>query len=162
MADDFGVAIKGIREVSAALDRKVLAANEGTRKALDKATSYTRTRIRGGMRGEPRWDRKGRDKVSGQVGVNLNRNPHVIRRNGGPGQLTGSLYRSIRKSRKPRLEGVGEYSQVVMSGGDGGYQNRYKATIEGKYPYFKPGVDKSTPKVRAIFEATWGTAVNKL
>jgi hypothetical protein len=156
-----GFVIKGIPEAIGKLERKMNATNVGTRTALGKATSYTRTRIKGGMRGAPRWDRKGRDKVTGQMGVNLNRSPHRVQRSGGPGQLTGSLYRSIRKSRLPRLEGEGAYSQVVMAGGDGGFQNRYKGTVEGKYPYFKPGVDKAAPKLRTIFESAWGTAVNK-
>ncbi|MFF1597693.1 hypothetical protein ACFVYV_09375 [Streptomyces mirabilis] len=158
--DDIRVAIKGVREVSAALDKRMIASNEATRVALGKATSYTKTRIRGGMRGAPRWDRKGRDPVTGQIGVNLNRNPHVIRRSGGPGQLTGSLYRSIRKSKKPRLDGIGAYSAVVMAGGEGGFQNRYKATVEGTNPYFKPGVNKASPKVRGIFEASWAAAIH--
>lgn len=113
------------------------------------------------MRGAPRWAHKGADRTTGAPAVNLDRTPDHIRRSGGPGQLTGSLYGSIRKSRKPRLTGVGSYSQVVMAGGKGGYQNRYKAEIESRYPFFKPGVDKATPKVRAIFEAAWGSAVNK-
>jgi hypothetical protein len=113
------------------------------------------------MRGRPRWDRKGRDPVTGQFGVNLNLTPHHVRRSGGPGQLTGSLYRSIRKSKRPRGLGVnGKWSQVVFAGGEGGYQNRYKATVEGTNPYFKPGVEKATPKVRGFYEAAWGAAVN--
>jgi hypothetical protein len=47
-----------------------------------------------------------------------------------------------------------------MAGGRGGYQNRYKGRIEADYPYFKTGVDKASPKVRGIFEASWGAAVN--
>jgi len=47
-----------------------------------------------------------------------------------------------------------------MSGGRGGFQNRYKAKIEGDFPYFKPGVDKAKPKVRSFFEASWAAAVN--
>jgi hypothetical protein len=47
-----------------------------------------------------------------------------------------------------------------MAGGEAGFQNRYKATVEGKYPYFKPGVEKASPKVRGFFEGAWAAAVN--
>jgi hypothetical protein len=160
MAEGFGGAVKGVREVSAVLSEMQVASNEGTRIALKKATSYTRTRIKGGMRGRPRWGHKGPDKVTGAPSVNLHRAPDHISRSGGPGVLSGNLQRSIRTSRRARPEGIGGWSQVVMAGGRGGYQNRYKGLIERDYPYFKPGVDKATPKVHAIFEGAWGAAVN--
>jgi hypothetical protein len=47
-----------------------------------------------------------------------------------------------------------------MAGGEGGFQNRYKATVEKTTPYFKPGVDKAKPKVRAMFEGSWAAAIN--
>lgn len=160
MAEGFGAIIKGGKEVSAVLTEMTVASNEATRMALGKATSYTKTRIRGGMRGRPRWDRKGHDPATGAPGVNLNLSPHHASRTGGPGQLTGSLYRSIRKSKRPRAEGPGAWSQVVMAGGRGGYQNRYKAKIEDEFPYFKPGVEKAKPKVHAMFEGAWAAATN--
>jgi hypothetical protein len=160
MADGVGAIIKGVGEVGARLTEMQVASNEGTRVALNKATSYTKRRIKGGMHGRPRWDRKGRDKVTGQFGVNLNLSPHVVRKSGGPGEMTGQLVRSIRKSKRARAEGIGRWSQVVMSGGDNGYQNRYKRTVEAKYPFFKPGVDKAKPKVRAMFEGAWAASTS--
>jgi hypothetical protein len=47
-----------------------------------------------------------------------------------------------------------------MSGGKGGYQNRYKREVEEKVPYFKPGVAKATPKVRAFFEGAWAASTS--
>ncbi|MEW2302576.1 hypothetical protein AB0958_21830 [Streptomyces sp. NPDC006655] len=157
---EFGAVVKGVKEVSAKLGEMQVASNEGTRVALRKATSYTRSRIKGGMRGRPRWAHKGPDKATGAPGFNIHRAPDHVKRTGGPGVLTGDLQRSIRTSRKPRPEGVGKWSQVVMSGGKGGYQNRYKAKIEGEYPFFKPGVDKATPKVREFFVGAWAAATN--
>lgn len=160
MAEGFSAIVKGTKEVGAMLGEMQVASNEGTRVALKRATSYTKGRIKGGMRGRPRWGHKGADPTTGAPGVRTGRNPDHISRNGGPGQLTGNLSRSIRTSRKARPEGPGAWSQVVMSGGSGGYQNRYKRRIEGQYPYFKPGVDKAKPKVHAMFEGAWAAAVN--
>jgi hypothetical protein len=160
MADGIGAVIKGVGEVGARLGEMQVASNEATRVALKKATSYTRSRIKGGMRGGPRWAHKGPDKATGAPAFRIERTPDHVPRGGGPGQLTGSLARSIRTSRRARAQGIGTWTQVVMAGGRGGYQNRYKATVEGTNPYFKPGVDKATPKVHGIFEAAWGAAVN--
>jgi hypothetical protein len=160
MADEFMAVVKGVGEVRTALEKMQLASDEATRVALGKATAYTKRRIKGGMRGAPRWASKGDDPESGSPAFSLGRKPNHIPRAGGPGQLTGELYQSIRKSKRARRGGTGEWSQVVMAGGRGGYQNRYKAEIESKYPYFKPGVDKASPKVRGIFEGAWATAVN--
>jgi hypothetical protein len=160
MAEGFGAIIKGIPEVGAMLGEMQVASNEGTRVALKQATSYTKGRIKGGMRGRPRWGHKGPDKSTGAPGIRTDRNPDHISRTGGPGQLSGNLSRSIRTSRKARPEGVGRWSQVVMSGGAGGYQNRYKRKVEGQYPYFKPGVDKAKPKVREFFQGAWAAAAS--
>lgn len=160
MADGIGAIIKGTKEVSAMLTEMQVASNEGTRIALKKATSYTRSRIKGGMRGRPRWGHRGADPTTGAPGFRTGRVPDHIARSGGPGVLTGDLQRSIRTSRRARAEGPGGWSQVVMAGGRGGYQNRYKARIESRYPYFRPGVTKAMPKVRSIFQASWGASVH--
>lgn len=156
---EFGIRFQGIGEAVTRLTEMELGSDVGTRAALGKATAYTKTRIRGGMRGSPRWGHKGPDKSSGAPSFKSGRIPDHVPRNGGPGQLTGNLYRSIRKSRKPRPEGPGAYSQVVIAGGRGGYQNRYKGRTEGKYPFFEPGVNKATPRVHDMFLAAWETAV---
>lgn len=160
MADGFRAVIKGVGEIEAKLSEMQVASNEGTRVALNKATGYTRQRIRGGMRGTPRWGHKGPDKATGAPSVKTGRTPDHKPRSGGPGRLTGDLYSSIRKSRRARAEGPGEWSQVVMAGGRGGFQNRYKARIESEYPYFKPGAEKAKPKVRAFFEGAWAAAAS--
>jgi hypothetical protein len=160
MADGISAIVKGTKEVGAMLGEMQVASNEGTRVALKKATSYTRGRIKGGMRGRPRWAHKGPDKATGAPAFRIERTPDHVPRGGGPGRLTGNLTRSIRTSRRARAEGVGRWSQVVMAGGRGGYQNRYKGRVEADYPYFKPGVDKATPKVHAIFEGAWAAATN--
>jgi hypothetical protein len=156
---EFGVRFRGVGEAVTRLTEMELGSEVGTRQALNKSTSYTKNRIRGGMRGAARWGHKGPDKATGAPAVSTGRSPDHRPRNGGPGQLTGNLYRSIRKSRKPRSEGPGAYSQVVISGGRGGYQNRYKKTIEKEYPYFEPGVNKAKPRVHEFFRAAWETAV---
>lgn len=160
MPNEFGAVIKGVREIEAKLGEMQVASNEGTRVALRQATRYTKRRIKGGMRGRPRWGHKGPDKATGAPAVNTGRVPDHINRSGGPGRLTGDLSRSIRNSRRPRPEGIGRFSAVVMAGGEDGYQNRYKATVEKTTPYFKPGVEKAKPKVREFFEGAWAASVN--
>jgi hypothetical protein len=63
-------------------------------------------------------------------------------------------------SRKPRVTVEGA-SVAVFVGGAGGPQNLYKEKIEGKYPYFKPGINKATPKMPGIYEAAWAKAISK-
>lgn len=160
MAEGMGAVVKGVREVGVALTEMDVAVNEATRLTVRRATRYTKGRIKGSMRGRPRWGHKGADPVTGQPAVHTGRVPDHINRTGGPGRLTGDLSRSIRNSRRPRPEGAGAWSAVVMAGGNDGYQNRYKATVEAKTPYFKPGVEKSSPKIRAMFEGSWAAATN--
>jgi hypothetical protein len=137
----------------AAMDKRVdLATAAATKKASGKVV----TTIKGQMRGRPRWDRRGKSKRTGPE-INFDLSPHVVRKGGGPGKLSGALSRSIRKSRKPRKNAEG-YSMAVLAGGAGGPQNLYKGKVEAKQPYFKPGVEKAKPKLPAVWEAAWAKA----
>jgi hypothetical protein len=138
-----------------AIDKRVDLA---TAAAIKKVQSLTRTSIKGQMKGQPRWDHRGKSQRTGP-GIKLEGRPRHSPRSGGPGKLSGALTSSIRASKKPR-KAVGGYSGVVMSGGAGGPQNLYKRKVEGIAPYFKPGVDKATPKMPLVWNAAWAKATN--
>jgi hypothetical protein len=157
MADSpFGAVRVSVREAQAALAAMDKRVDLATAAATKKASGRVVTSIKAQMRGRPRWDRRGRSSRTGEE-VNLNLNPHHVTKGGGPGKLTGSLSRSIRKSRKPRKTAEG-YSVAVLAGGAGGPQNLYKGKVEATQPYFKPGVNKAVPKLPAVWEAAWAKA----
>jgi hypothetical protein len=128
----------------------------GTAAGVKKIQQVTKSSIKSGMRGRPRWDHRGASRRTGEA-VNLRLNPPHVSKGGGPGKLSGSLAKSIRASKKPRPT-EGGFSGVVMSGGAGGPQNLYKRQIESKYPYFVPGVNRAKPKMPAIWHAAWEKA----
>lgn len=144
------------RRTQAALSAMDKRVGVFTASATKQAGSKIASTVKSGMRGRPRWDRRGKSSRTGPE-VNLNLSPHHVTKGGGPGQLSGSLRKSIRKSRKVRKE-AGGYSIAVMSGGAGGPQNLYKRRVEAKQPYFAKGVKKAEPKIPPIFEAAWAKA----
>jgi len=148
--------IRGARASSARISAMEAEVDLATVAALKKVQQVTRTSIRSGMRGRPRWDHRGQTSKGG--GANLNLSPHHVTKTGGPGKLTGALASSIRKSRKPQPKGLGVYTAVVMAGGKGGPQNLYKGKVESKYPYFAPGVKKAEPKMAPVWNAAWAKA----
>lgn len=149
-------AIRGGREAQAELALMERRVDVASAVAIRKVTQMTKARIKGGMRGRPRWDRRGASSRTGPV-VDLDLTPHHVTRNGGPGKLSGALIKSIRSSRRPRRV-VGGFSAVVLSGGAGGPQNLYKRRIEARAPYFASGVKRATPKLPAIWDAAWAKA----
>lgn len=139
-----------------AIDRKVDLA---TTAALKKVTAQAAASVRSGMRGRPRWDRRGKSQRTGPE-VNLNLSPHHVKKNGGPGRLSGSLSRYVKKSRNPRVEARGQ-TAVVFVGGSRTAVNLYKGLTEGRYPYFAPGIKKAEKKMPAVWSAAWAKATNK-
>lgn len=144
------------RSTQAALRRMDKRVGVATASATKKAGTKMVSTVKSGMRGRPRWDRRGKSSRTGPE-VNLNLNPHTVHKGGGPGKLSGALSKSIRKSRKPRKK-AGGYSIAVMSGGAGGPQNLYKRRVEANQPYFAKGIKKAEPKIPPIFEAAWAKA----
>jgi hypothetical protein len=127
--------------------------------AVKRVQTVTKTSVKGQMRGRPRWNHRGKSARTGAKVV-LPDLPRHMPRSGGPGKLTGALIQSIKASKRPRKLPAG-YSGVVWSGGVGASTNLYKAKVEKIAPYFKPGIDKATPKMPAVWEVAWGKAINK-
>lgn len=159
MAEGVGAIIKGAKEINAELRLMDKRVDLATASAIKKVQGITKSSIKAKMRGRPRWDRRGKIKGA-TVGVNLNLSPHHMAKQGGPGQLTGALFRSIKASRKPRKE-LGGFSGAVFAGGKGGPQNLYKGKVEATAPYFKPGVESAKPKMPAVWHEAWLKATNK-
>ncbi|MDH6108860.1 hypothetical protein P3T36_002991 [Kitasatospora sp. MAP12-15] len=149
--------VTGIEGANSELEAMRKRVDKASQAAIRKVQSTTKASIKSGMRGRPRWDRRGRSKIYA-MGVNLNLSPHVVSKQGGPGTFAGALFKSIRSSKKARNTGTGEFSGVVFSGGAGGPQNLYKKRVEAKFPYFAPGVNKAQPKFAKVWEDAWKKA----
>ncbi len=160
MPGEMRAVVRGVKQAEASLMRMDRQIDLATLKALKACQGLTRKAIKSGLRGRPRWDHRGRSSRTGAT-VNLNLNPHRVSKAGGPGKLTGSLARSIRSDKRPRPLPGGGFNGAVFAGGKGGPQNLYKGRLEGNFPYFKPGVDKATPGMAAIWTAAWGRATSK-
>lgn len=150
-------AFRGVKDVElalAAMDKRVDLA---TVAALQKVTGAARTSVRSGMRGRPRWDRRGSGR--GGPAVNLGLSPHHVSKGGSVGKFTGTLVNSVAKSKKPRPQVRGA-SAVVFVGGAGSHPeiNWYKRKDEGKYHYFAKGIDKAKPKMAIVWNAAWAKA----
>jgi hypothetical protein len=158
MGEGFSAVVRGAGEINAELIAMDARVNVATVASIKKVQSLVKSRVKGKMRGRPRWDRRGRSSRTGAE-VNLHLNPSHISKSGGPGKLSGALSNSIRASKKPRPV-AGGYSGVVMAGARGGPQNLYKAKVEETAPYFKPGVEAAKPQMPAIWNAAWAKAIN--
>lgn len=157
----FGAVVRGIKAAESeliAMDKRV---DLSTVAALKKVQSLTRGRVRSRLRGRARWSHRGqgvRFAFVTKVDINNGGSGH-IKRSGGPGRFTGTLNGAVRGSRKPRLDGPGVYSAVVFMGSKvAPVANVYKARLEGKYPYFAPGVKSAEPKMPVIWNAAWAKA----
>lgn len=161
----FGALVEGVKAVEAelvAMDKRVDLATVG---ALKKVQSLARARVRSRLRGRARWNHRGQGKGEWEfvhkVDINGGGSGHV-NRSGGPGRFTGTLNSAVRGSRKPRLEGEGVYSAVVFMGSKvAPVANVYKHRLEGKFPYFAPGVKSAEPKMPAVWEKAWAKAIFK-
>lgn len=154
MADSFR--IYGLRELEAGLDRMERDIDRGTVAALKATQNLAKKSIRSGMRGRPRWDHRGASSRTGDA-VSLNLNPHHAARGGGPGRLTGTLYRGVGGVRKPHKTLQGFQGGVGVGGG---VRNLYKKRTEGKFPYVKPGVDKVERQFPDIWMKAWNKATH--
>jgi hypothetical protein len=162
MDEGFGALIEGAKAAElelAAMDKRVDAA---TIAALKKVQSLTAARVRSRLRGRPRWSHRGQVKDGPWKfipGFDTGGGKSHITRSGGPGRFTGTLNGAVKSSRKPRPAGFGTFSAVVFMGSKNAkVANVYKSKLEGKYPYFKPGVKSAEPKMPAVWTAAWAKA----
>jgi len=156
-----GAIVEGVGDVVEALEGMQARVDIATQAALKKVQAQAKTSIKSRMRGQARWNHRGQSKrFPDRPAITVRSSPEHISRGGGPGKMSGELQRSIRSSRKSRQVGRGTFNAVVMSGGLGGYQNIYKKWVEGKFPYFKPGIAAATPKMPRIWNEAWAKATS--
>jgi hypothetical protein len=144
-------------DLHAALDAVSRRIDVATVSALKATQNLAKKNIRSKMRGRPRWDQRGKSRVY-TTSVNLNLTPHHVSKGGGPGKFTGHLSRAVGGVKKPKKT-LGGFKGGVGVGGTRSTTNMYRGKVEGKYPYFKPGVESASKGMEAIWMKSWDKAI---
>jgi hypothetical protein len=160
MDDGVSALIEGAKAAQLELAAMDARADAATIAALKKVQSLTAARVRSRLRGRPRWSHRGQGlRWKFVKPFDTGGGKSHITRSGGPGRFTGTLGGAVKGSRRPRRKGFGTYSAIVFVGSKNGkIVNIYKSKLEGKYPYFKPGVKSAEPKMPAVWEAAYAKA----
>ncbi len=138
-------------------DRVALATIAGIKANQNKL----KTAIRANLRGAPRWTQKGSNRITGaNFQVPSTTGQHNSPRSGGPGKMTGVMYKSVGGVRSPKKGFDGYYTGGV---GIGAKPNRVKkAPLEAKFPYFRPAVEKTMPLMSDVFDVGWDKAISRI
>jgi hypothetical protein len=150
--------IKGINEAQAAIDAMEKRVDLATLRALKKAQAVAKISVRSGMRGRPRWDRRGAIAGGREPAVNLNLTPHHVSRSGGPGKLTGQLSAAVGVMKRPKKLGPASYEGGIGAGGKHSITRIYRKEVEARAPYIAPGVAKAEPKMGEVYKLEWAKA----
>ena len=141
----------GVRE----LDSNV---NLATIRALKLSQGQIKRAVKKNMEGAPRYNSHGANRVTGAA-FKLEGAPTHAARSGPVGKLTGTLQRGVGGVKRPKkirgiwFGGVGVGNKV---------NNVKKNVWEQKYPYFRPAVEKTEPRLGSNFEKSWGRAASKI
>jgi hypothetical protein len=154
--------IRDIKPDLAELDAINARVDRATLAAMKAAQQAAKVQVKSGMRGRPRWDKRGAIGRNKTVpAVNLNLTPHHVSKSGGPGMLTGHLRGAVGAVKRPKKKGRAGYSGGVGVGGPKSITLLYRNEVEGRAPYMRPGVKKAERKMSAIWERAWGKAMSK-
>jgi hypothetical protein len=156
------VYVRGVKEALGELDAIQARVDAATLAAMKSAQTVAKAQIKSGMRGRPRWDKRGPIK-SGRAApaVNLNLSPHHVTKSGGPGSLTGHLRSAVGAVKRPKRTGQAQYSGGVGVGGPRSSTQIYRKEVEADYPYMAPGVKKAEAKMSAVWQKAWARAMDK-
>jgi len=145
--------------------KRVVKETEEIEARVDKATWFAvkenqrilKLAIRRRLRGAPRWNQRG---AIGQAPAVKVAGPRHAPRSGGPGRMSGILYKGVGGKKRPLMRPGG----VVVGGvGIGGAINNFKkGKLEEQFPFFKPAVEETEPKMAKGYEKGWNKAVNKM
>ena len=160
MAKEFDFAFKGVkvfRDSTKELEDEVAKATIAGIKANQNKLKVA---IRANLRGEPRWTQKGKNRITGpNFQVQGTMGQHNFPRDGGPGRMTGVLYKGVGGVRRPRQFNGTYYGGVCIGAKP---NNVKKGVLEAKFPYFRPAVEKVGPFMGATNEKGWLRAMNKM
>lgn len=152
------------------VSEETIAALKGVEKRVYIATGRTtvkvarmaRAVVKSRMRGRPRWAHRGAWNGRPAVNVDVPKRKRKLGHGNSPGQFSGDLARAVVASKKARRKVNGTASAVAfVSAKKQPAINAYKGQIERDFPYFKPGVDRTVPKIPALYEAAWAKATKK-
>ena len=129
--------------------------------AIKANQNKLKTAIRANLRGAPRWTQKGANRITGKnYQVPGTTGQHNSPRGGGPGRMTGVLYKGVGGVRNPKKDAAGFFIGGV---GVGAKPNRVKkAPLELKFPYFRPAYEKTLPIMGDAFDAGWDKAISRV
>jgi hypothetical protein len=160
MAEMFSFAMKGAKTFAEGTHQVESRMNVATIAALKANQNKIKSAVKANLKGQPRWTQKGRNRITGpnfQVEGTTGQNHRP--RDGGPGKMTGVLYKGVGGVRRPK-----EFRGMFYGGvGVGAKPNNVKKRVlEAKFPYFRPAVEKTEPLMSQTYEKGWARAMNKM
>jgi hypothetical protein len=161
MAKDLiNATFKGIKEFNTVTEEIQSRVDKATLGALRANQNKLKSAVRSNLRGAPRWTQKGNNRITGKnYQVPGTTGQHNNARSGFPGRMTGVLYKGVGSVKKPKVIN-GTYFGGV---GIGAMPNNVKkGTLEKKFPYFRPAVEKVEPEMLAIYEKGWDSAISRM
>lgn len=151
------ILVKGANRTIKETERIEANVERATWMAVKENQRILKLAIRRNLRGAPRWNQRG---AWGTVPAVRVEGPTNAPRSGGPGRFTGDLYRGVGGKKRPLIMPGGTVVGGVGVGGK--INNLKKRKLEEEFPYFKPAVKLTEPKMALAYEKGWGKAVNKM
>lgn len=159
MANDLSFAIKGVKEFRQSTREIESIVDKATLATLRRIQNKIKLEVRRNLRGAPRWTERAGKAHGDTFQVEGTTGQHHFPRSGGPGRMTGDLYRGVGAVRRPIKVDSGTWIGGV---GVGKNINHFKkGTLEKKFPYFRPAVLKVQPEIRALYEKAWDKSIHK-
>ena len=160
MPNAISAVFSGVKEFNAVTKEIEGRVDKATLAALRVNQNKLKTAIRVNLRGEPRWTQKGNNRITGKnYQVAGTTGQHNFARSGGPGRMTGVLYKGVGAVRKPKVINGTWFGGVGIGAKP---NNVKKGTLEAKFPYFRPAVEKVAPTMLANYEKGWDAAISRM
>ena len=161
----FSALVSGVNDFNSVTKDIELKTAQATIAGIKANQNKIKTAIRANLRGAPRWTQRGKSKVyDSNFQAEGTTGQHNSPRSGGPGRMTGVLYKGVGGVRKPK-EVNGTWFGGVGIGSSYGIMktnNFKKGTLEAKFPYFKPAVEKVLPVIAETYAAGWDKAISRM
>jgi len=151
------VFVKGAQRTIRETEQMEARVEKATWMAVKENQRILKLAIRRNLRGAPRWNQRGAWEKIPAVKVD---GPTHAPRSGGPGRFAGDLYRGVGGKKRPLIRPGGTVVGGVGVGGK--INNLKKRKLEEEFPYFKPAVEATEPKMAQAYAKGWDKAVNKM